>query len=68
MEVSCIVDSIVGKMGLISKQNVTYHKGVRINLMAEFQLATNVHRFKMVNALDMETNSSVNNSRWTLTP
>ena len=40
MGVSCIVDFIVGKMGLVSEQNVTNHMGVRINPTARFQLAT----------------------------
>jgi len=53
MGVPCIVDSIVGKMGLISEQNVMNHMGVRINPTTEFQLATHVHRFKVLNALDV---------------
>jgi len=51
--VSCIVDSITGEMGLASEKNVMNHVGVRINLAAQFQLATHVHRFKKLNALDM---------------
>ena len=51
MGVSCIVDSITGKKGLVSEQNVTNHMAVRINPMAQFQ-ATHVCRFKMPNALD----------------
>jgi len=39
MGVSCIVDSIVGKMGLEGEQNVMNHTGVRINPVAEFQPA-----------------------------
>jgi len=39
-------------MGLISEQNFVNHMGVRIN-PTEFQLATHVHRFKMLNALDV---------------
>ena len=31
MEVSCTVDSIAGKMGLVSEQNVTNHMKVRFN-------------------------------------
>jgi hypothetical protein len=46
MGVSCIVDSIMGKMGLISEQYVT-------NPVAQFQLATLVHRFKMLNVVDV---------------
>jgi len=52
MEVSCIVDSIAGKKGLVSEQNVTNHMGVRINPTAQFQQATHVRGFKMLNALD----------------
>jgi hypothetical protein len=36
MGVSCIVDSIMGKMGLIGEQNVMNHMVVRINPAAEF--------------------------------
>jgi hypothetical protein len=53
MGVSFIVDCIVGKMGLVDEQNVTNHMGVRINPTAQFQPATYVHRFKMLNALDV---------------
>ena len=53
MGVSCIVDSIAGKVGIVSEQNVTNHTGVRINPLAQFQPATNVHRFKMLNVLDV---------------
>jgi hypothetical protein len=49
--VSCIVDSIAGKMGLASEKNVVSHVGDRINPAAQFQLATHVHRFKMLNSL-----------------
>ena len=35
----CIVDSIMGKMGLVGEQNVMNHMGVRINPAAEFQPA-----------------------------
>jgi len=52
MEVSCIVDSIARKMGLVSEQNVTNHMGVRINPTAQFQPATHVRWFKILNALD----------------
>jgi len=51
MGVSYIVDSIVGRMGLVGEQNVTNHMGVRINPMAQFQLATHVRMFKMPNVL-----------------
>ena len=40
MGVSSIVDSITGKMGLVSEQNVVNHMGVRINPTAQFQQAT----------------------------
>jgi len=50
MGVSCIVDSVTGKMGLVGEQN---HIGVRINSTAQFQPATNVRRVKMLNALDV---------------
>jgi len=53
MGVSCIVDPIAGKMGLISEQSVTNHMGVRVNPTAQFQPATHVRRFKMLNALDV---------------
>jgi len=53
MGVSCIVDSIADKKGFVSEQNVTNHVGVRINPTAQFQPATHVHRFKMLNALDV---------------
>jgi hypothetical protein len=53
MGVSCIVDSITGKIAHVGEQNVMNHMGVRINPTAQFQLATNVHRFKMLNALDV---------------
>ena len=53
LEVSCIVDSIAGKMGLAAEQNVTNHVGIRINPAAQFELARHVHRFKMLNALDV---------------
>jgi hypothetical protein len=53
MGVPCVVDSIVGKMDLIGEQNVTNHMGVRINPTTQFQPATHVRRFKMLNALDM---------------
>jgi len=53
MGVSCIIDSIAGKMGLIGEQNVTNHMGVRINPVAQFQLATLICRFKMLNVVDV---------------
>jgi len=53
MGVSCIVDSIACKMSLVGEQNVMNHVGVRINPTAQFQLATHVRRFKMLNALDV---------------
>jgi len=53
MGISCFVDPIAGKMGLVSEQNVTNHMGVRINSTAQFQLATRVRRFKILNALDV---------------
>jgi hypothetical protein len=53
MGVSCIVDSIAGKMGLISEQNVTNHTGVRINPTAQIQPATHVRRFNMLNVFDV---------------
>jgi len=46
MGVSCIVDSIVGKMGLVNEQNVMNHMGVRINATAQFQPATHVRRLR----------------------
>jgi hypothetical protein len=53
MGVSCIVDSIAGKKGFLSQQNVTSHMGLRINPTAKFQLATHVQRFNMLNVLDV---------------
>jgi len=53
MGVSCIVDSITGKMGLVGEQNVTNHMGVRINPTAQFHLATHVRTFKILKALDV---------------
>jgi len=44
MGVSCIVDSIAGKIGLVGEQNVTNRMGVRINPTAQFQRATHVRR------------------------
>ena len=44
MGVSCIVDSISGKMGLVVEQNVTNHMVVRINPAAHFQPAAHVRR------------------------
>jgi len=41
----------MGKMGLVGEQDVTNHMVVRVNPMAQFQPATYVHRFKMLNAL-----------------
>jgi hypothetical protein len=35
MGVSCIIDSIAGKMDLVGEQNVTNHTGVRINPTAQ---------------------------------
>jgi hypothetical protein len=55
MGVSCIVDFIAGKMGLVGEQNVTNHMGVKINPMAQFQPATHVRRFKMLHALNVVT-------------
>jgi hypothetical protein len=47
------VDSIAGKLDLVGEQNVTNHRGVRINPTAQFQPGTHVRRFKMLNALDV---------------
>jgi len=47
MGVSCIVDYIAGKMGLVGEQNVTNHMGVIINSKAQFQPATHVRGFKI---------------------
>jgi hypothetical protein len=44
MGVSCIVDYIMGKMGLVSEQNVTNHMGVKINPTTQFQLVTHTRR------------------------
>jgi len=40
-------------MGLVSERNVTNHIGVKINPAAQFQLATHVCRFKMLDVLDV---------------
>jgi hypothetical protein len=53
MGVSCIVDFILGKVGLVGEQNVMNRIGVRIDPTTVFQLATHVHRFKMLNVLDV---------------
>jgi len=53
MGVSCFVDSIAGKVGLVSEQNVKNHMGVRINPVARFQPAALICRFKMLNVLDV---------------
>jgi hypothetical protein len=53
MEVSCIFYSITVKTGLAGSQNVTNHVEVRINPTAQFQSATHINRFKMLNALDV---------------
>jgi len=63
MGVSCIVDPIAGKMGLIGEQNVTNHMGVRVNPVAQFQLATYVRSFKMLNVLDVVNNTG-NSHSW----
>jgi len=51
MGVSCIVDSIACKMGIVGEQNVTNHMGVRINPTTQFEPATYVRRLKILNAL-----------------
>ena len=68
MEVSCIVDSIAGKMGLLGEQNITNHIGVMINATARFQPATRVHKFKMLKLRRMcyGYNPSLFNVRHTL--
>jgi len=55
MGVSCIVNSIAGKMGLVGEQNVTNRMGVRINPTAQFQPAIHVCRFKMLHVLNVVT-------------
>jgi len=50
MGVSCIVDSIAGKMGLVGEKNDTNHMGVKIN-PTQFQPATHVRVFKMLNVV-----------------
>jgi len=52
MGISCIVDSIADKMGLVSEKNVTNRMGLTINPTVQFQTATHVRRFKMLKALD----------------
>jgi hypothetical protein len=53
MDVCCSFDSITGKIGLFSKQNVVNHLGVNIDPILEFQVARHVCRFKVLNALGM---------------
>jgi hypothetical protein len=53
MEVSCIVDSVAGKMTLVGEQNVMKNMGVSINPTAEFPPASHDRSFKMLNALDV---------------
>jgi hypothetical protein len=40
-------------VGLVDEQNVTNRMGVRINPTAQFQPASHVRRFKMLNTLDI---------------
>lgn len=47
------VEFIVIKMDLISKQNVTKHLWININVTAKFHSATYVRMFQMLNALVM---------------
>jgi hypothetical protein len=51
MGVFGIVDSVIGKMGLVGKQNVTNLLGISINPMADFEPATHTCRLKLVTAL-----------------
>lgn len=44
---------IVITVDLMSKQNVTKHLRININVMAKFQSAAYVHTFQMLNALVM---------------
>ena len=53
MGVSCIVDSVGGKIGLVDEQNVPTDMGVTVNPAQEFQPAAHVRRFKTLNVLDM---------------
>jgi len=53
MGISCIVDSIAGKMGLVDEQNFTNQIGFRFHPATQFQLATHVRRFKMLIALNV---------------
>lgn len=46
-----IVDSIMGKMGLVGKQNVTNLLGISINAVADFEPATHTCRLKLLTAL-----------------
>jgi hypothetical protein len=66
VRVSCIVDTIAGKMGLAGEQNDTNHLGFKINTTAQFQPATHVRRFKILNVLDVVRNLplSCRSSRW----
>jgi hypothetical protein len=46
-----IVDSIMGKMGLVDKQNVTYLLGIGINPVADFEPSSHTCRLKLLTAL-----------------
>lgn len=46
-----IVDSIMGKMDLVVKQNVTNLLGISINPIADFEPATHTCRLKLLTAL-----------------
>lgn len=48
-----IVDSIMGKMGLVGKQNVINLLGISINPMADFEPATHTCRLKLLTAMYM---------------
>jgi hypothetical protein len=53
MRISCIFDSIVGKMSLILEKSITKGMRVSINSKEECQPATHARNFKMPNALDV---------------
>jgi hypothetical protein len=57
---------LAGKMSLAGEQNDTNYMGVKINPTAQFQPATHVLRFKILNALDVVRNLplSCHSSDW----
>jgi hypothetical protein len=51
-------------MGLVGEQTVMNHMGVRINPPIQFQPATHVRSFKILNVLDADMCSHLELCRW----